>query len=163
MSNTDEEMDTVGSLPDDDADKSANDILEEEKARDGSAKLFYGNVNEFVTERLVYLYARPLSQSGSVWCPEWYRHAEALSRLDSIWRAWENLRLDPGLGMSAWWLHHADPNMRVLLDPVTGPFASCVDGHHHVEPLPVMTPPEGLFYDQRTEGDPLGGHPLSLD
>jgi hypothetical protein len=163
MSNTDEGKDTVSSLPEDDADKPANEILEEEEARDGSARLFYGNVNEFVTDRLRYLCPQPPAGSGWAWCAEWYRHAQALSRLDSLWRAWENLRFDPALGMSAWWIHHADPMMRALLDPATGPFAQCVDGHHGDEPLPVVPPPPGLFFDERTKADPLAGHPLALD
>lgn len=163
MSNTDEGKVAVNSLPDEDANKSANEILAEEEARDGSARLFYGNVAEFVTDRLRFLYPLPPAGSGWAWCAEWYRHAQALSRLDAVWRAWEHLRLDPAVGMSAWWIHHADPMMRTLLDPATGPFAQCVGGHRDPEPLPVMSPPPGLFVDQRTAGDPLAGHPLALD
>ncbi|RSM73304.1 hypothetical protein DL991_31650 [Amycolatopsis sp. WAC 01375] len=36
--------------------------------------------------------------------------------------------------MSNWWLHHVDPHVRALMDPVTGPFAQCVDGHQPDEP-----------------------------
>jgi hypothetical protein len=46
-----------------------------------------------------------------------------------------------------------DPNIRALLDPDVGPFAHCVDGHQTAEPLPVFTPPDGLFFDQRESRD----------
>lgn len=138
----------------------AEDIREDEVSSERAAELFYGNVNEFVTDRLIYFVPSPGAASGRVWCPEWYRHAEALSRLDSVWRAWEALRWDAGLGMSNWWLHHLDPHMRAILDPVTGPFVNCGDGHQGIEPLSVLEPPEGLFTDQR---EPGGRDPFSLD
>ncbi|MEV0802001.1 DUF4913 domain-containing protein [Kribbella sp. NPDC050281] len=116
---------------------------------DGEQELFYPHVAAFVEDRLIYLYTRRLGQQF-VWCPEWFRHAEALSRLDSLWRAWEHLRLDPAIGMSAWWRDHADPQMSVLLDP-DGPFAACRGAHteYPIAPLPVEEPPAGLFFDQR--------------
>jgi hypothetical protein len=115
---------------------------------DGEQELFYPHVAAFVQDRLVYLYSRRLGQQF-VWCPEWFRHAEALSRLDAIWRAWEQLRLEPA-GISVWWRDHADPQMSALLDP-DGPFAACRGQHseYPVPPLPVEEPPAGLFFDQR--------------
>lgn len=68
----------------------------------------------------VPLYVR----ATTTWCPEWYRHAEGIYRLEALWRAWEQLRLDPALGASARLLQHADPHMRVLLDS-DGPFRGC--------------------------------------
>lgn len=141
-------------------DESFDDIRQDEEDAARAGELYYGNVNEFVTDRFIYFVAAPTPGSGRVWCPEWYRHAEAISRLDSIWRAWEHLRFDPALGMSHWWIHHVDPHLRALLDPVTGPFARCADGHRNPEPLPVVEPPEALFTDQRKW---LSGDPLSLD
>ncbi|MEU1405139.1 DUF4913 domain-containing protein [Streptomyces sp. NPDC005728] len=140
--------------------ESAEDIRREEANAARPGELWYPNVAEFVSDRFIYLVSRPTPESGRVWCPEWYRHAQALSRLDSVWRAWENLRWDPGLGMSSWWTHHADPHMRALTDPVTGPFARCVDGHRQPEPLPIAEPPEGLFSDQRP---PSIRDPFALD
>lgn len=147
-------------LDDEEQGESAEDIRQDEESAERGAELFYGNVNDFVTDRFVYFVSSPSATSGRVWCPEWYRHAEALSRLDSLWRAWEALRWDGGLGMSNWWLHHVDPHMRALLDPVTGPFVNCGDGHGTHEPLPVMQPPEGIFTDQR---GPRSRDPFALD
>jgi hypothetical protein len=116
---------------------------------EGEQELYYPHVASFVADRLAHLYTRRLGQS-SIWCPEWFRHAEALSRLDAIWRAWEHLRLDPATGMSVWWRDHADPHMMVLLSP-DGPFAGCRGQHteYPIPSLPVAEPPAGLFFDQR--------------
>jgi uncharacterized protein DUF4913 len=138
-------------LHDEERGESAEDIQRDEEAVERSGDLFYPNVGEFVSDRFIYLVSLPTPESGRLWCPEWYRHAEALSRLDSLWRAWETLRWDGQLGMSNWWIHHVDPHMRALTDPFTGPFARCVGGSHgRIEPLPIVDPPEGLFTEQRS-------------
>ena len=46
-------------------------------AVDGEQELFYPHVAAFVEDRLIYLYRRRIGQQF-IWCPEWYRHAEAL-------------------------------------------------------------------------------------
>jgi hypothetical protein len=142
--------------------ESAEDIRRDEESVGRPAELFYPHVGEFVTDRLIHLVPRPTPDSGLVWCPSWFRHAQALARLDSIWRAWEHLRFDPALGMSNWWTHYADPNLRALMDARTGPFARCAVGHQDSEPLPVETAPDGLFIDQRDQ-TALADDPLALD
>ena len=57
------------------------------------------------------MYRRALDGTQRTWCPEWWRHAEAPSRLEALWRAWEHLRLDPATGMSVWFRDHADHHM----------------------------------------------------
>lgn len=108
-------------------------------------RLFYPTLDLFVGEQLAPLYRRTLGH-GRTWCPEWWRHAEAITRLEALWRSWEHLRLEPALGMSVWLRDHADPHMAVLLDP-DGPFHGCKkDGHSpRLDPLPVAAPPAGLF------------------
>ena len=61
------------------------------------------------------MWRRNLSGNALTWCPERWRHAEAIARLEAPWRAWEHLRLDPALGMSVWLRDHADHHMAVLL------------------------------------------------
>ena len=83
---------------------------------------------------------------------EWWRHDEAVARLDALWRAWEHLRLDPATGLSVWFRDHADHHMTILLD-ADGPFKGC-DGTHSqrpLEPLPPRPPPPG---DVRTRRRP---------
>lgn len=113
---------------------------------EGAAELRFSSLPAFVEEYLVLVYRRDLEQASSRWCPEWFRHAEAIARLESLWRAWELLRLDPGEGASNWWLGHCDPHMRVLLSEA-GPFRNCRNRRHSEErslPLPVEQIPDSL-------------------
>jgi hypothetical protein len=118
------------------------------KDGDGRPELFYASLDEFVREQLAPMYRRALDGTQRTWCPEWWRHAEAISRLEALWRAWEHLRLDPATGMSVWFRDHADHHMAVLLDS-DGPFKRCSPekGHNErqLEPLPLVDPPAGLF------------------
>ncbi|HEV7651066.1 MAG TPA: DUF4913 domain-containing protein [Actinophytocola sp.] len=149
-------------LPGEEQDEPVEDIRQDEMDAARAANLHYASVLDFVTDRFVHLVPLSPPGSGQVWCPEWYRHAQAISRLDSVWRAWETLRFDPALGMSNWWVHHADPHMRALMDPVTGPFAQCTDGHRADVPLPLVPPPPGVFADQR-DAWVQSGDPFALD
>ena len=51
------------------------------------------------------------------WAAEWWRDAEAIVRLEALWRSWEHLRLDPATGMSVWLRDHADHHLAALMDP----------------------------------------------
>jgi hypothetical protein len=118
------------------------------KDGDGRPELFYSSLEEFVREQLAPMYRRALDGTQRTWCPEWWRHAEAISRLEALWRAWEHLRLDPATGISVWFRDHADHHMAVLLDS-EGPFKRCSvekgHGERQLEPLPLVDPPAGLF------------------
>lgn len=59
----------------------------------GEPALYFPNVEVFVREHLAQLYRRNLDGRHRTWCPEWWRHAEAITRLEGLWRAWEHLRL----------------------------------------------------------------------
>ena len=114
---------------------------------DGPPELYYESVLQFVSELLAPTYRRNLGAPGLTWCPEWWRHAEAIARLDALWRAWEHLRLDGTTGLSVWYRDHADHHMRVLLD-VDGPFKGCSPEKGHgerLDPLPLKPPPPGIF------------------
>lgn len=111
---------------------------------EGAAPLRFDSLPAFVEQYLVMVYRRDMESASIRWCTEWFRHAEAIGRLEALWRAWELLRLDPGEGASNWWLGHCDPHMRVLLSE-TGPFRNCKKGKHaedrsvplSVEPIPA--------------------------
>ncbi|MBX3196399.1 MAG: DUF4913 domain-containing protein [Microbacteriaceae bacterium] len=112
-------------------------------------ELFFGSVDEFVREKLRYVYVRRVGPSGPHrWAADWWKYPEAISRLDALWRAWEALRLEPTFGMSVWWRDHADHHMAVLLSP-EGPFADARDRSEPGEPLPYTAPPVGMFVDVR--------------
>ncbi|MQY21716.1 DUF4913 domain-containing protein [Nocardia macrotermitis] len=107
----------------------------------------FADVGEFVEEYLRFVYQRQVSDpNGMAWCPQWWKHAEAVLRLDAVWRSWERLRLDPGPGLTLWFLDHADPQMRRIFDH-RGPFRYCSVRHGHrdtLEPLPVLSAPTGI-------------------
>lgn len=116
----------------------------------GAAALatYYGSVEEFVTEFFAKVYVRRMTPTFR-WCPQWWRHPEAVSRLTEMWRSWEVLRLDPLLGIGTWYEHHLDHHLP-LLTAEAGPFESC-DGERaehypreHDE-LPTTTPPAGWW------------------
>ncbi|MFE3189864.1 DUF4913 domain-containing protein [Nocardia sp. NPDC059240] len=107
----------------------------------------YDSVVEFVENYLSLVYRREVDNGRRVWCQEWWKHAEAVARLDAMWRTWEHYRLDCNTGLSVWFLDHADPHMRVLFD-LDGPFQYCSikSGHSdQISPLPLKSPPSGLF------------------
>jgi hypothetical protein len=113
--------------------------------------LVYDSAIEFFVELLAPSYVRDVNEGAELaWCPEWYKHPEALIRMESLWRSWEHLRLEPALGISSWWLNHADPHMRVLMD-TKGPFKKCAHDNRHVAPtaakaaLPHVVPERGIF------------------
>jgi hypothetical protein len=88
----------------------------------------YSTVDEWVGEYFLPTFIRPLGGEYR-WCAQWGEHAEAVGRLESLWRAWEVLRLDAGLGMAAWFTQHLDAQLPVLLGR-SGPFAECSVGRH---------------------------------
>jgi len=88
------------------------------------------------------VFERTVSASKQPWCAEWWRHPEAVQRLNALWRAWEDLRAQPGAEWSTWWTHHLDPHLRALSDLETGTFSQCGSGHRtYAEPLPHTEPP----------------------
>ncbi|MET7769031.1 DUF4913 domain-containing protein [Nocardia sp. NPDC005366] len=114
----------------------------------------FANVAVFVEEYLGQIYQRQVSDStDTVWCDEWWRHVEAATRLNALWRSWEQLHRDERGGLSYWLLQHADPHMKRLFDP-RGPFKYCGVRHGHRDmlgPLPIESPPDGVFADMNAD------------
>ena len=136
-----------------DPDTDADDTATAEHAESGP-RPFFPDVETWVRDWLAPVIARP-QPSSMAWCPEWWRHAEAISRLEALWRAWENLRLDGTTGMSTWWRDHFDPHWRALTDVDTSPFADCHNGHKDtLEPLSVVPAPDGWWGPPADELEP---------
>jgi hypothetical protein len=131
------------------ADAAARRALQEPAAADledadEPAELYFPDLLTFVHDYLAPMYRRNLSGPGVTWCPEWWNHAEAIARLEALWRAWEFLRLDAHTGMSVWFRDHADHHMAVLLN-ADGPFKGCKPEAHaadRLKPLPLIVPPD---------------------
>jgi Domain of unknown function (DUF4913) len=118
------------------------------------ATLAYESVEDWVGRYLLVMYRRAVSGTGTTWCPQWWRHPEAVVRLEALWRAWEYLRKDSTTGMSVWLRDHCDPHMAQLLS-ADGPFKGCKPKQHSGhpnEPLPGDRAPTGWF-EQTDEGD----------
>ncbi len=106
----------------------------------------FTDLNSFMVNYLSPVVERRLSVGSSFavnWCPSWWRHPEAISRLYALWRAWETLRVgDPDTGMSIWWRDHFDSHFAVMTGEY-GPFNKCSPdrGHVNTAPLPVEPAP----------------------
>ena len=107
---------------------------------------FFGSLLEFVVEHFAPVYARSTGPTVR-WCAHWWDHAEALYRLEALWRTWELYRLEPRLGIASWLRDYLDPQLRELTSP-TGPFASCTeDRHSPATALRTNQPPEAYLLD----------------
>jgi hypothetical protein len=105
----------------------------------------FSNPEQFVTQYLALHICRRLGGT-TTWCSEWWRHTEAISRITALWSAWEHLRWEGALGLSTWWLHHADPHLARLMSKDDGPFSSCKpDRHVPDRPLPCKPAPPGMW------------------
>lgn len=120
-------MATFDSLDEDLSGTPAADLSADSSGTEGddaTPPLYYATVAQFVEEFLVEMLWFDTSTHARIWCPQWWRHPAAIVRLDALHSAFENLRLDPALGMSNWLLLHAEPHMSMLTDP-NGPFKGC--------------------------------------
>jgi hypothetical protein len=119
----------------------------------------YRSLEDFVTDYLSVLLRRRLG-GLLTWCPEWWKHEEAISRLSVVWDTWEFYRWEGATGLSEWLLHHADPHMAVLMSKDNGPFMRCnADRHTALPPLPCDPVPPGMldlpaFRDPEEPADP---------
>ena len=119
-----------------------NQLLAEPPPEPG---LRYRTVDEFVRNLVIPVFRRNVGpRAENRWSARWWESAEAIMRLEAMWRAWEALRNDPATGISHWLRDHADHHMAVLLSP-TGPFARSQDEAKTTDPLPYTPPPDGLF------------------
>lgn len=105
----------------------------------------------WVEDVLVPGYVRE-ARPDSLWCADWFVHAEAVARLHAVWMAWLALVANPEAGgptgPSTWHRLHLDPALAQLRSP-TGPFAACMlandrPGHTLLAP-PPMHPYDGAL------------------
>lgn len=129
---------------------------ESEQAAQQEPELVFGSTAQWVEEFLVPMYRRDIAPNGAgtlTWCPQWWEHAEAIIRLEALWRAWEHLRLDGKTGMSVFMKDHLDHHMPTLMAG-KGPFDGCSLAKGHVgqmKPVTLVPAPPELFPDARQQ------------
>ena len=122
----------------------------------------YGSVEEWVDRHFLPMYRRPLGGEYR-WCKQWWKHAEAITRLTALWQSWEAMRLQPGTGMISWLRDCLDHQLPVLLGR-GGPFAACSEDEH-IDPRTARAdPPLAGWWDAGSDepgtDDETGGiHP----
>lgn len=127
--------------------QSGNENNDEKQDQQSPAnQLKYNNMAEWLYDYFFVLIRRKI---GGVytWCPMWWKHPEAVSRLDSLWLAWEYLKQEGPLGMSMWWTQHLDAHLPTLMSRDTGPFAACKPDMHRddLKPLPAVKIDTSIF------------------
>ncbi|MBD3689765.1 DUF4913 domain-containing protein [Nanchangia anserum] len=93
---------------------------------------------------------RPADSANFVWCEQWWKHPEAVRRLEALWRVFEINYATRARHKDLDWLRTFDYHMNVLTDPAAGTFRRCRKGH--VEETyfqPLTWPPPYWFAPHR--------------
>lgn len=85
-------------------------------------KLRFPTVEAWVVGMFLPMFGWRVEGQRWHWCPQWWRHAEAIWRLETLWRSWEVAR-QTATGMSSW-SAELDRHLRELLGE-DGPFRQC--------------------------------------
>lgn len=105
-------------------------VESEEKEATDDFQLVYQNSIDWFEQYWCYVYRRETSTRAPLWCEAWWKHPEALTRIELMWRSWEAARQsDPMTGVAAWMVNIADPMMAQLFSP-DGTFKGCIDARH---------------------------------
>src|SRR5260370_404619 len=111
----------------------------------------FESVEDWIDSYFLPMFRRPLGGQYR-WCARWWAHAEAVSRLTALWRAWEALRPAPATGIRDWCRAHLAYHLPILLGP-DGPFCQCDgSGHQELRPFPAVP----VDYDQLEEDGDQG-------
>jgi hypothetical protein len=112
----------------------------------------YASVEDWVLGYFLPMFRRTLGGEYR-WCAQWWRHGEAISRLSSLWQAWEVHRIEPGIGISAWYRDHLDHHLPILLG-TRGPFYQCSESSHRESHQAIATPAPADWWDDIDDADP---------
>ncbi len=118
----------------------------------------FDRLEDWLTEYFLPMFRRTLG--GELrWCRQWWRHGEAISRLNALWHSWEVLRTQPGTGIATWYRDHLDHQLPLLLG-ARGPFYQCSEDTHR-EPHQATADPAPDGWWDLAEPEPAeepGGH-----
>lgn len=71
------------------------------------------------------------------WCPQWWNHPEAVTRLRALYE--EYVRAEDENTLSGWFVYHWDAHAKTLFS-ATGPFELCREGHRFFNRQEMYTP-----------------------
>jgi Domain of unknown function (DUF4913) len=117
----------------------------------------YTAIEDWVIDYFVPMFRRTLGGEYR-WCAQWWQHGEAISRLTSLWHAWEVLRLQPGTGIATWYREHLDHQLPILMG-ARGPFYQCSETAHREPHEAATLPAPGDWWDLSDDHDDLSASP----
>jgi len=128
------------------------ELTTEPAAPNPQAKPAHASLGDFVGDYLLPLFTRPTLGGRWLWCPHWWEHREAVSRLTALWHAWEALRDQPGTALGSWYREHLDHQLPILMGP-DGPFRDCANGHYasDPQPKPPRPPADNAVWDTASD------------
>lgn len=119
----------------------------------GDVPFLFPSAGDFAQQWLLgHVERRPSVTGGSepAWCRTWWRHPEAVLRVEVLWRSFEAARTDPFNGMATWVLGSLDPQVAMLTSS-RGPLSRCTTEQ--------CAGPIGLPADPIPDDHPLYGGP----
>lgn len=123
----------------------ALDMISEKEKRETKPRV-YSNLGQFVKEQIGNVITREIDGKEFCWCSQWWKHAEALQRLEGLWHSWEHARAT-GASMLDWW-RDFDYHFGELTSS-QGVFKYCRDSEHssriNQKTLPVDYPSDKFF------------------
>lgn len=102
---------------------------------------------EWVDTHIASIVARKVPTTGGYprWCRQWWFHAEAIVRFESLRHAWMDLIGRPGTAKLSYFRDFLDPTLMTLMAD-DGPFGRCTPTKHiDHEPIGQDVPPPELF------------------
>jgi hypothetical protein len=103
----------------------------------------------WVEEHLAVVEYTHSDKSTAAWCPEWWKHPEAVERLWACFAARQQATIDSGAhadSLSDWWLTHWDRHAAILFDASAGPFRKCDRNLGHLHDSDGSAPQRVPYY-----------------
>ncbi|MBY5163293.1 DUF4913 domain-containing protein [Salsipaludibacter albus] len=107
--------------------------------------LTFDSAGDFAEHWLLqHLERRATTGAGeTAWCRTWWKHPEAVLRVEALWRSFEAARLDPFNGIATWIVTQLDPQITVLTSR-RGPLGRCTtEACAGISRLPTEPIPDG--------------------
>ena len=108
----------------------------------------------WVEEHLAVVEYTHSEKNTAAWCPEWWKHPEAVERLWASFEAREQAKINSAEradALSDWWLTHWDRHAAILFDANAGPFRKCDRNLGHLHDSDGSAPQRVPYYPPPAE------------